>query len=228
MKVVLLAAGKGTRMMPLTKDTPKPLLKINGKPFLYYMIERLKKAGYTEFGIIYSVMKDQFERFMDEYNVNGTLIMQENQLGTGDALKKARAFIGEDDFVMIYADNIFSVDDYKHFNLSDDFCYVSGLKHEHPENYGVLLEKDGYLREIVEKPKEFVGNLISAGIFKFTPAIFDALDKIELSPRGEYELTDAVTILAEKKKVKVVQVSIMVDFGKLEDVPKVESYLSDE
>ena len=77
-----------------------------------------------------------------------------------------------------------------------------------------------------EKPEEFVGNLINTALYKFTPEIFKALDKIKLSPRGEYELTDAITILSKRGKVKVIKVKDWwLDLGCKEDIPKIEEFL---
>jgi len=226
MKAVILAAGKGTRMMPLTADTPKPLLLIQGKPFIWYAIDRLHKAGFTDIGIIYSHLKEQWEAFLKDYDITATLILQEKQWGTGDAVKSAREFLGNEAFFVINGDSLFPVDELKAFNNDDDFCYLGGMHHDEPARYGVLVEKDGKLQKIVEKPKTFVSNTINAGVYKFTSDVWDALDRVELSERGEFEITDAVSLLAEQGKVKVLPISEIVDFSRIEDVEKVSSYLS--
>ncbi|MBW3003097.1 NTP transferase domain-containing protein [Candidatus Woesearchaeota archaeon] len=223
MKAIILAAGKGTRMMPLTEDKPKVMIEVNGKPFLWHLIQRLKKAGLTDIAIVAGYKKEVIERYFD-YPV----IEQKEQLGSGDAVKCCKEFVNGESFVLVYGDGLYDVQDFKQVNVEDEFCYICGLKVEDPSKYGVLFVEDGFLKKIVEKPKEFVGNLINAGLYKFTPEIFDALDRIKLSERGEYELTDAVTILAEQGKVKVLGVKEFVDFGKLEDIPKVKLYLSEE
>jgi len=108
----------------------------------------------------------------------------------------------------------------------DDKCYVAGIKVENPQKYGVLVEKNGKLVKIHEKPEKYVGDLINTGLYKFTPDIFKALEKIKLSQRGEYELTDAITLLAEKGKAKVYTLKdYWLDLGSLEDIPKVEKFL---
>ena len=92
MKAVILAAGKGTRMLPLTETIPKVLVEVNGKPFLHYVIENLKKAGFTELGIVVGYMKEKVAEFLKNNQIEATLIEQEQQLGTGDAIKKAKDF----------------------------------------------------------------------------------------------------------------------------------------
>jgi len=131
-------------------------------------------------------------------------------------------------FLAVYGDNLYSVEDLKRFNGGNGHCYVAGLPHKHPENYGVLQVADnGFLKSIIEKPKEFVGKLINTGLYKFTSEVFDYLDKIELSPRGEYELTDVINLLAKQNKVKALDLKgAWLDLGKPEDVQRVEDYLN--
>ena len=113
-------------------------------------------------------------------------------------------------------------------NIDDNYSYIAGLPHSHPENYGVLaVDENGLLKRIVEKPKDPVGNLINTGLYKFTPEVFDHLDKIKISPRGEYELTDVINLLAIQGKVKAMDLKgIWLDLGKPEDIVRVEKYLS--
>jgi len=226
MKAVILAAGKGVRMLPITETIPKVLIEINGKPFLYYILKSLQKAGFDEFGLIVGYRKEMVADFLKEYNFRATLIEQKEQLGTAHALKQAEEFVDGEDFIALGGDNIWSVNDLKKFNINDDLNYISGLKVENPEKYGVLVVKDDRLVRIYEKPKEFVGNLINTGLYKFTPEIFEAIEKIGLSPRGEYELTDAITLLAGQGKVKVIKVEdFWKDLGRLDDIPGVEIFM---
>ncbi len=224
-----MCGGKGTRMLPLTENIPKVLIPINNRPFLYYLLKDLQKAGFNEFGIIVGYKKEKIIQFCEEYNFNATFIEQTELLGTGDAVKRAKDFTGNEQFLVCGGDNLWSVDDFKQLNTNDEFTYVSGYKVSNPELYGVLSTDGDFLTSIVEKPKEFVGDLISTGLYKFTPEIYDALDKIELSPRGEYELTDAIAILADQRKVKVLKLQgYWKDLGKLDDIPTMEKFILDE
>ena len=228
MKAVILAAGKGVRMLPLTRDKPKPLIEINGKPFLLHLLERLYDAGFKDedIAIVAGYKIEKIQEFLDERNSSITVIEQPVLVGTGDAVFQARQFADEDDFIVLSGDNLFSADDLLRIQHKDEFCYVTGWKVEDPSRYGVLVCKGEMLLEVVEKPKEFVGNLINAGLYKFTPDIFEALEKIDLSERGELELTDAISLLAEGRKVKVMMLKdYWVDLGKKEDIAKVEEFL---
>ena len=227
MKVVILAAGKGTRMLPLTETVPKVLVEVNGKPFLHYIIENLKKAGFNEFGIIVGYMKEKVAEFLKNNQIEATLIEQKRHLGTADAVKRAKDFCGNENFIVLGGDNLFAVEDLQGINNNDDFCYVVGKEIEDPSKYGVLVVENDKLVRIIEKPKEFVGNMINLGLYKFTSDIWPALDNISLSERGEYELTDALTTLADESKVKVKSMSgYWFDLGCKEDIPKIESFLN--
>lgn len=224
MKAIIMAAGKGVRMMPLTADKPKVMVEVNGRPFLYYVIERMKKAGFSDFGIVVGYRKESIMKHFTGVK----FIEQREQLGTGHAVKCCRDFVGLDDFVVVNGDNLYSVKDYKSLNKDDGFCYAGAMIKENPELYGVILQENGFLRKIIEKPKEYAGNLVNVGVYKFTSDVFDALDKISLSPRGEYEITDALTLLGQENKVRVLSMTEMVDFGKPSDVDKAGLYLSKE
>lgn len=202
MKAVVLAAGQGIRMKPLTDTIPKPLIHVAGKPFLYYVIENLKKAGLDDIGIVVGYKYELIKEFIDKYKIKAELIIQKERKGTGHALSVAEKFCKKDDIVVVNGDDLYSPDDIKAISLEKGIC-VAGLKHENPEKYGVLVEEKGFLKKIVEKPQSFVGDLVNVGLYKFTNEVFNALKKIKLSPRNELEITDAVSILAETQKVKV-------------------------
>jgi dTDP-glucose pyrophosphorylase len=210
-KVVILAAGKGVRMLPLTNDIPKVLVKTNGKEFLYYVIKSLQKAGYENFCLIVGYKKEKVEEFLKRENIQAEVIEQKEQRGTGDAVLCAKEFVEKENFVVLGGDN-----------------YICGIETDTPEKYGVLMEENGFLKGIKEKPKEYCGNLINTGLYKFTPEIFDALSKIGLSERGEHELTDAITLLAEQQKVKIIKVKgFWKDLGSTKDIEPIGNFLRD-
>jgi len=226
MKAVIMAAGKGTRMLPLTKKVPKVLVEVNGKPFLYYVLKHLKEAGFDEFAIIVGHLKEKFPAFLEKYGFKAELIEQTEQKGTGHAAKLAKDFAGGENFILLGGDNLWSAKDLKAIGANDEFCYIAGMKVENPQKYGVLVEKNGKLARIHEKPEKYVGDLINTGLYKLTPEIFEALDKIPLSPRGEYELTDAITMLAEQGKVYVYALKdYWLDLGCKEDIVKAGNFL---
>ncbi len=213
-------------MLPLTEKVPKVLVEMNGKPFLYYVLKNLQKAGYDDIGIVVGYKKEQFPEFLEKYGFKATLIEQTEQKGTGHAVMQARDFTKDENFVVLGGDNIWSPKDLKEIAREDDLNYIAGYEVKDPEKYGVLVTKGDSLVEIVEKPTKFVGNLINTGLYKFTPEIYRALEKIEKSERGEYELTDALSLLASDRKVKVTRIKeYWIDLGSKEDIPKVSEAL---
>ena len=224
-KAVILAAGKGTRMGVLTKFLPKPILEINNRPFLYYVIQNLFNAGLRELCIVVHYKKEHIEKFVKDHNIHATLVDQGEPLGTAHAILAAREFVKNDNFIVVMGDNYYSKDDIKKILIDDDYCYVAGMKHSHPEKYGVIIKKDNFLIKMPEKPKEFVSDLINIALYKFTPEIFGAISNIKKSVRGEYEINDAIMILAKQKKVKVIEITNdWIDLGCPEDIPKAEQF----
>src|SRR3989338_9439416 len=229
MKALILAAGKGTRMLPLTVDMPKVLIEINGKPFLWYVLEHLRKAGISEFGIIVNHKKEKIKDFLEQYNLHAFLIDQPEPLGTGNAVKQAQSFCGNDHFIIVSGDNLYSVQDLQFIQKKDAFCYIAGTEVPDWQKYGVLVTGGEWLIKIMEKPKEFVGNLVNTGLYQCTADIWAALDKIKISPRGEYEFTDALSILAVSGKVKILKLQdYWLDLGCTEDIVKIEQFIKEK
>ena len=234
MKAIIAAAGKGTRMLHLVKDKPKHMIEVLNKPFLFYLLENLKKGGVNEIILVVGYQKHAMEKFAEDYknDFNITLVDQfekfnEEKYGTSVPVESAKDFVKDETFLAVYGDNLYSPDDVKRLIQAENTNYITVLEHKHPENYGVAItDNEGFLTKIIEKPKEPPSNFINTGLYKFTPKIFEEVEKVGVSPRGEYELTDAIQILAEKHKVKVLKLQdYWLDFGKPEDIQKVEEFL---
>lgn len=233
MKVVIAAAGPGTRMLHLAKNKAKHLIKVLKKPFLCYLLDNLLKAGYKELILVVGYKADLFGEFLKKYGYQAKVVNQfeilggkEKEYGTLCPLKCVKDIIGKENFLAVYGDNLYSVKDLRAFNINDDYNYVAGFEHQHPEKYGVFVSENGFLKKIVEKPKKFIGNLINTGLYKFTPEIFEKIPKVKKSPRGEYELTDAVTLLAKEGKVKVKKIQdYWLDFGNPADIIRLSQFL---
>jgi len=239
-KVVIAAAGQGTRMLELTRDKPKHIIEVQNKPFLFYLLDNLFLAGYREMilvlGFKEALVEDLIKKykapiegefkisFVNQYEILGP---KEKEYGTACPVKCVKDVVGKDDFIYVYGDNLFSVEDLKSMNIADEFCYIAGLKQEHPEKYGVLIEDGGdFLEKIIEKPKEFVGDLINAGLYKFTSEVFDRLLEIQKSPRGEYEITDVISLMAKARRVKIKKIKdYWHDFGNPADIEKLSKFL---
>ena len=232
-KVVIAAAGQGTRMKQLTEDKSKHLIKVNEKPFLAYVLDNLLMTGYNDITLVVGFGSELVEEFLKNNGYKAKVINQFEILGPkekiyGTACPLMCVKDVKEPFLYICGDNFYSVEDLKVMNVDDNFNYVAGLKNDHPENFGVLIEDGEFLKEIIEKPKEFVGNLVNTSLYKFLPEVFDKLLLIGKSPRGEYEVTDVVTLLAKEGRVKVKKISnFWMDFGKPEDIEKFSNFLKD-
>src|SRR3989344_7271602 len=231
-KVVISAAGQGTRMLEFSKDKSKHLIKVNNRPFLAYLLDNILAAGYQEIilvvGYRQDLMKEFAANYMKDHSCHIEVVSQfevlgpkEKEYGTACPLKCVKDFVKDENFISLVGDNFYSVQDLKSMNVDDDYNYVGGLQHENPEKFGVLLTDGEFLTEIIEKPKEFVGDLINTSLYKFTPDVFDKLPLIKKSPRGEYEITDVISLLAKDHKVKVKRIhNNWMDFGRPEDIEK--------
>ncbi len=239
-KVVIAAAGRGTRMLHLTDNKPKHLIEVNGKPFLFYVLDSLFKAGYKETILVAGYKKELVEDFVKDYVATESgepkikFVNQYENLNPDEKygtacplmLKEVRDFVGNEQFLFVCGDNLYSVGDLMAMNADAGYNYVAGLEHDNPERYGVLVNEGELLREIVEKPKEYISNLINAGMYKFTPEVFSKVDVIEKSSRGEYEITDAISLLAKEGKVKVKKIKdYWKDFGCPDDIEKLSNFL---
>ncbi|MEM4293782.1 MAG: sugar phosphate nucleotidyltransferase [Thermoplasmata archaeon] len=198
MKAVLLAAGEGKRLKPLTSKIPKPLLPVAGKPILLHIIEALKKVGVEEIWIVVHHHEAQFREIF-EGKEGIKLLRQEKPLGTGDAVKTARC---DSDFLCLNGDIVFEETILKEVleKAKGKKNVVAGVEKAETADYGVL-EFDGDAVVKIHEKAKFKGKYVNAGIYYFTPEIFEALEKIKISPRGEFELTDAINILASEGKV---------------------------
>jgi len=234
MKLVIGAAGRGTRFKELTRDLPKHLLPINGQPFLKYILDNAISAGFSEIIIIVGYQAEKIQEFIaqQQFSVPIKLVDQIEKLGsekygTACLVECVQDIIGQENFTLMHGDTLFSATDLKQIQINDDLNYLAGYKHAQPEQYGVLIkEQQNNLIQIKEKPTEFVGDLINVALYKFTPEIFIAVKQIKKSPRGEYELTEAINLLAQQQKVKVVQLKdYWLDLGQPEDIPIIEKFL---
>jgi len=230
-KVVIAAAGQGKRMLHLTKNKSKHLIEVFKKPFLTYLLDNLFQAGFKELILVVGYKSERVKEFLKEYGHNVIIVDQfkilgKKEYGTACSLKCVESIIGKEDFLMVYGDNLYSVKDLQSFKREDSYNWVAGIFHQKPEKYGVLKVENQFLKEVVEKPKNFVGNLINTGLYKFRPEIFKKIYEIRPSERGEYELPDAINLLAKEKKVKVKEIQdYWFDFGNPADIIKLSQFL---
>ena len=199
-KAVILAAGRGTRMGSRTADLPKPMLPLRGKPILEHQIERLEAVGIEQVLLITGYKAALVERHFDRHPAASAAVGYRRQAtpnGTGSAALLARDFVGSDAFLLTFGDILVDQEVYRAvLEAMDRFDAVLTVKRVDDPHRGAAVYTDGdRVTRIVEKPPpgKSETNWINAGIYGFRSAVFDELERIPVSPRGEYELTDAVS-----------------------------------
>ena len=205
MKGVLLAGGEGTRLQPITHTGPKQLVPVANKPVIQYAIEDFKNADITEIGVVLGNKgRKEIQDLLGDgsaFGVEITYIMQGKPLGLAHAVGCARDFVGDDDFVVYLGDNILKEGITRFVESFERGEYAAGIALQavnEPEQFGVA-ELDGKkVTRLVEKPEDPPSNLALIGTYVFSPAVFDVVERLEPSWRGELEITDAIQTLIDE------------------------------
>lgn len=229
MNAVVLAAGKGVRLRPLTEKIPKVMVKVKGKPLLERVLSKLAEAGIGGFEIVVGYKREVIERHFGAEFMGKQIeyLVQEEQLGTAHAIGMAKNFV-HGHFLVASGDVLAESSLFRKLATVDEFdgfdAKVVGRRVEDPWRYGVLVYEGEILKGIVEKPAygEEPSNMINAGIYRFNEKIFGAIAKTRKSIRGEYEIVDSIKLLMRAGgKVGVVPYSgICLDIGDLDDLER--------
>jgi NDP-sugar pyrophosphorylase family protein len=211
MDAVLLAAGLGTRLRPHTLTTPKPLLLVQGRPILDWTLGALPKAV-DRVVVVTHYLAEQVEQYLrgQKFFKEWATVPQGDPRGTGDALRKCRAQIRSDKFLVINGDDLFGAADFA--RLADCPAGLIVQEVQEPKKFGIaFLKTDGTLEKLLEKPDLPPPQLANTGAYVFPREVFEI--EIGLSPRGEYEITDYVTKLAAQQPVHVVRSTFWFPIG---------------
>ena len=226
MKGLILSGGKGTRLRPLTYTSAKQLVPIANKPVLFYGIEAIADAGIRDIGIVVGDTQAEIRAAVGDgsrWGVRVTYIEQDAPRGLAHAVKISRGFIGTDPFVMYLGDNLLNkgiTEFVKEFGDQRPAAQILLAKVPDPQMFGVAELRDGKVVRLVEKPKEYIGDLALVGVYLFGPEVFDSVERIRPSFRNELEITDAIQDLIDHGltvRPKIVD-GWWKDTGKLEDM----------
>ncbi len=229
MKAVILAAGEGNRMRPLTSTRPKVMLPIANKPILEHLLMEVSRAGIKEFIFIVGYHDEQVRGYFGSgsgWGVSIDYCTQRKQLGTADALKMVKGMI-EGNFLMMNGDIIVSQKDISSLAKGNNNA-MSVIEVEDTKDLGLVELGGDRVTHIYEKVGEFPSRMANAGLYLFTPDIFAALSQTPRSPRGEYEITDSLQLLIDQgQQVSYQKISYWLDLSYPWDLlPANESLLS--
>jgi glucose-1-phosphate thymidylyltransferase len=238
MKGVLLAGGTGSRLRPITHTGPKQLIPIANKPVIQYAIEDLKEAGITEIGVVLGTQgREAVQEFLgdgSDLGVEITYIVQGKPLGLAHAVGCTRDFVDGDDFVVYLGDNMLNEPITRFVDRFAEGDYSAGVALQrvpNPEQFGVAtLDEAGNVVRIDEKPENPESDLVVIGIYLFSAAVFDAVEGVTPSERGELEITDVFqTLIDEGKPVYSHRVEgWWKDTGKPEDILEANRLVLDD
>lgn len=203
-KAVILAAGRGTRMRELTDELPKPMIPVRGKPILQHIVEGLRDAGVTGVQLIVGYREDVVRDFFGDGSAFGVSVSYERQVvqdGTGRVVELGKSFTAGDPFLLSYGDILLDPRNYAVLASPGDEEAIVSVKHSEDVSKGgaVFVDEAFNLVDLREKPKpgEPTSPWYNAGVYMFRPSIYEFIARLEKSPRGEYELTDAIRALAQ-------------------------------
>ncbi|MCH4816148.1 MAG: glucose-1-phosphate thymidylyltransferase [Saccharolobus sp.] len=231
MEAVILHGGQGTRLRPLTHTGPKQLIKVAGRPVSQWVLEQIREAGIKDIIII---LGDNNPMRVIEYYGDGThldvnihYVYQGKARGLADAVYHVKDMVS-DKFIVYLGDNIVPYNLAK-FSTLDGSASILLAKVNNPNRFGVAVIKDGKVIKLVEKPKEPISDLALVGVYAFTRDIFDVIENLKPSWRGELEITDAIQSLIDKgKEVKYEIVDgWWKDTGTPKDILEANSFLLD-
>lgn len=224
-KAVILAAGRGTRMGELTRETPKPLIPLNGRPMLLHILDRIAAAGVQEVLLVTGYLAEQMEEVASGHGLPVSFRRQDIVNGTAKAALLAREWVGESPFLLTFGDILAEPEHY--VGMRESFAGSDGVLAaryvEDPyQGAAIYVDEEHRVQRILEKPERGTSTTHwnSAGIYVFSPLVFEELETVPLSPRGEYEATTAITQMLEAGRILRLFAleGVWMDVGRPEDL----------
>lgn len=226
MKAVILAAGEGIRMRPLTYDKPKPMIEVLGQPLLRHILKSLPEE-INEIILVIGYLGDQIKKYFGEKfgRFKIVYVHQAEKLGTAHALWMCRKYLKEERFLMLYADDLQSKNDIKKCMTHPLAILVKEVKD--PRRFGVIVaDKNMRVLDLVEKPEFPVSRLASTGVKVLDKRIFNY--PARKHENSEYYITDSLAQLAKNHTVIAVKANFWLPIGYPEDLKKAEDVLRDQ
>jgi glucose-1-phosphate thymidylyltransferase len=232
-KVILPVAGKGTRLLPITKHLPKPLVRVAGRPVLDYVIDKLQGLSVEELIFITGHLKEQIEEYVGAtYDIPARFVEQQVQDGTAGAVNLARPYV-DGPVLIVFVDTVFDAD-LSLLQRTDADGIIWAKDVEDYQRYGVVVtDEQGYMRRIVEKPSEPISRLANIGLYYIRDwqTLFEGIDHTLAGPqfKGEWFLTDAFQYMIDHgRKLLTAEVGGWYDCGKVETVLSTNLHLLEQ
>ena len=234
-RAVVLCAGEGTRLRPLTSLIPKHLMPVAGKPLLGWILDDLAAAGIEDAGLVVGLHSRAIREYVQDgspWRLGASYLPQEQPRGLAHAVNAAREFVGEEPFLVYLGDNVLEArltEFLSRFEEEQAPAAILVTEVDDPRHYGVVEMQGETVVRLVEKPRDPPSNLAIVGVYAFTSRIFHAIDRIEPSARGEYEITDAIQwLLANEGGVIAHKLAgFWEDAGRPEDLLRVNQFYLD-
>lgn len=205
MKGLVLCAGKGTRLRPLTYTTAKHLIPVANRPVIFYTLEFMRKAGVNDIAIVVNPENEALfkETLKDgaQLGMHIEYVVQPQPKGIAHAVYISREFLKDEPFLLVLGDNLVFEDIssvVNNFESERTEAYILLARVKDPRAYGVAVLEDGRIVHVEEKPKEPKSDLAIVGVYLFRKSVFEAIENIKPSWRGELEITDAIGYLVQK------------------------------
>ncbi len=231
MRAIIPVAGVGTRLRPHTYSLPKALLNVAGKPILAHIMDEAIGQGIKKATIVTGYMRKLVEEYVsNRYDIDVSFVSQKSSLGLGHAIWKAKETFNGEPVVIILGDTIFDVDLIG--SIDESVSSIGVKKVEDPRRFGVVvLNEDGTINRLIEKPKKFVSDLAIVGLYyiKNSDLLAESLDELikkDITTNGEYQLTDALQLMLEKGETfRTFEVEGWYDCGKPETLLSTNRHL---
>ncbi|RZN36591.1 MAG: glucose-1-phosphate thymidylyltransferase [Methanosarcinales archaeon] len=216
MKAVILAAGEGTRMRPLTTTHPKVMLPVANRPILEHIIKSARDGGITDFVCVVGYRSDMIRDYFGDgrqLNIHINYVEQKQQLGTAHAIGTVQDLV-DDRFIVLNGDALVKSSDVYSLMKHREDAVMAVKEIKDPGKYGVVKTSGGRIIEIIEKPERATSNLVNAGIYLFSDSIFESIRKTGRSKRGEYEITDSIMrLVSDNAGVGCMLLNTWIDIG---------------
>ena len=214
MKAVILAAGEGSRLKPFTSTRPKVMIPVGNRPILEYVIKALQESGIIDIVMVVGYKREKIMDYFGDghkWGVNIVYVEQFQQLGTAHALRQVSHAIN-DRFLVVNGDTIIDASAIKEIvRVSSGDAAMLTVTVDKSQPYGVVKSQNNLVKAILEKPRgEEISKVVNAGVYSFSPTIFNFLESMEISERGEYEITDSIRqMLSENYSIKSVHTNAL-------------------